>query len=113
MGTSNASNFVSKYDAVFNETVARYDSIKSDPTNGTASNRLQYSKNGGAFAGNNPYTNSTTSSDSAQNLCLGNTFTGGALPYNGWMGEIIIYDSILSAGNITSVQTYISAKWGI
>jgi hypothetical protein len=38
--------------------------------------------------------------------------TGSDAFINGWIAEIIIYDTALSAGNITLVETYLNTKWG-
>lgn len=113
IGASNSTDLVSEINAGFNETTARYDSIKSDPANATASNRLKYSKSGGAFSGTNTYSNTVTTSNSSQNFTLANTETVGTTPMDGWIGEVIIYDSILSDPDITSVQSYLAAKWAI
>lgn len=113
MGVSNASTYVSRINANFNETVARYDTIKSDPTNGTAGNRLKYSKSGAAFAGSNSDTGTVTTSNSTNDLTLANATNGGFAPMNGCIGEVIIYDSVLSDTNITTVQNYLDTKWAI
>lgn len=113
MGVSNASTYISRINANFNETTARYDSIKSDPTNGTASNRLKYSKSGAAFAGTNTDTGTITTSNSTNDLTLANANNGGFGPMDGWIGEVIVYDSILSDANITKLQNYLATKWAI
>lgn len=94
-------------------TAARYDAIKSDPANATAANRIKVSTNGGAFVGSNTGTQTPTGSDSDINFILGNDGAGGSIPMNGYFAEIIIYNSILSADDITAVQDYLAAKWGI
>lgn len=33
--------------------------------------------------------------------------------FNGQVGEILLYNSVLSAGNLSDLDTYLSAKWGI
>ena len=43
---------------------------------------------------------------------MGDGSTGGAA-FNGDIGEMILYTSALSAGDITSVENYLSTKWGI
>lgn len=42
---------------------------------------------------------------------LGPTFSG--LGMSGWIGEVIAYNSVLSAPDIANVEAYLSAKWGI
>lgn len=94
-------------------TAARYDTIKSDPANATAANRIKVSTNGAAFVGSNTGTQTPSGSTSSIDFILGNDSDGGSIPMNGYFAEIIIYDSILSAGDITAVQDYLAAKWGI
>jgi hypothetical protein len=94
-------------------TTARYNTLKSDPANATAANRALVSLNGAAFTGGNTANSAAVSSDSTSTLSVGDAGTSGGVPLDGFIGEIIIYNSILSAGNITSVQNYLAEKWGI
>ena len=91
---------------------AFYLTTKFDGGNATAANRIQESLNGGSFNGLNDLTNAASSANSAGNLTLGADFVGNS-PYNGVIGELIIYEGILSGGDITSVQNYLANKWGI
>lgn len=43
---------------------------------------------------------------------LGDDSTGGNMQ-TGYIGEILIFDSALSAGNITQIETYLQTKWGL
>jgi hypothetical protein len=45
-------------------------------------------------------------------LAIGISAPDNLFPFLGQIGEIITYDSVLSAGDITSVETYLSSKWG-
>ena len=95
-------------------TTARLDSIKSDPANATAANRIKYALNTGSFAGSNTQTGTASGSDSTQNLAIGDSSpSGSSIPLNGFIGEVLIYNSILSGTDITNVQTYLLGKWGI
>lgn len=98
---------------IANSTNARYLTVKSDPANATAADRIKVSTDGGAFTGSNAGTATPTSSNSSVDFILGNDENGGTLPFNGFIAEILIYDSILSAGDITNVQNYLDGKWGI
>lgn len=46
-------------------------------------------------------------------LALGASSNAGSGTLDGWIGEAIIYGSILSATNITTVARYLANKWGI
>lgn len=46
-------------------------------------------------------------------LALGAANPAGGNPLNGWIGEIIIYNKVLSASQITQINQYLSRKWGI
>jgi hypothetical protein len=91
---------------------AFYLSNKWDGGNATASNRLKESLNGTAFAGNNAVTNTPSTSNSTYDMAVG-AVGSGTSPWNGGIGEVIFYEGILSAGDITSVQSYLASKWGI
>ena len=94
-------------------TTARYNTLKSDPANATVGNRALVSLNGAAFTGGNTANNTAVSSNSTSTLSVGDAGTSGGIPLDGFIGEILIYDTILSAGDITDVQTYLAGKWGI
>jgi hypothetical protein len=91
---------------------AFYLTTKFDGGNATAANRIQESLNGGSFNGVNVLTNAASAANSTGNFTLGMDFAGNT-PYNGVIGELIIYEGILSGGDITSVQNYLANKWGI
>lgn len=95
------------------DTNAKYQVYKSDPANATAANRIKVSTNAGAFTGSNTGTASPSASNSTIDFILGNDSNGGTLPYDGFIAEILIYDTILSAGDITDVQNYLAGKWAI
>jgi hypothetical protein len=47
-------------------------------------------------------------------FCVGRRqFSSPDSPWTGHIGEILIYDSVLSAGDITLVEDYLTAKWGL
>jgi hypothetical protein len=80
---------------------------KWDGGNGTAADRALLSLNSGAFSGNNSNSNSPVSSNASSDMLLA------AGSYNGTIAEIIFYSGILSAGDITQVQSYLTTKWGL
>jgi hypothetical protein len=93
-----------------------YMTAKSSPTAATAS-RAFISYNNNSFEGTNTFTATASGSDSPNDMSIGMSYypvnTTWYGPFNGGMGEIIVYNSILSAGDITKVQNYLAAKWGI
>jgi len=54
----------------------------------------------------------TASSDAANDLMIGND-AGSTRTWGGYFGEIIMYDRILTADEITALEGYLSEKWGI
>lgn len=86
--------------------------LLTDPSNGTTlsraklyrNNNTNVAVNGGADGG----AYSTNNANNTLNIC------GGAGNYlNGMVGEIIIYNSQLSSGDVTSNMNYLKTKWGI
>ena len=97
-------------------TSAFYLTNKWDGGNATAANRLKESKNGAAFTGSNTATATASTSNSSWDMHLGSSVDNTGTPssyFNGAIGEVIFYEGILSAGDITSVQSYLATKWGI
>ena len=45
--------------------------------------------------------------------CIGDQGTGSLRPWDGLIGEVLIYDSILSSDDLDSLYTYLGEKWGI
>lgn len=56
----------------------------------------------------------TTVSESnvTDTLNIGARNNGASLAFDGGLAELLIYSGVLSAGNITAVEDYLSAKWG-
>jgi len=54
-----------------------------------------------------------TATDYPSNYAYLGAGSGGASPFIGDIGEILIYSSALSAGDITSTEDYLSTKWGL
>lgn len=88
-------------------------SFVSDPANATAANRSYIYKNAGSLQQTNTSTGTPSSANSLNNLMLGGTNPSGGIPFVGDFGEIIIYDSALSAGNRALVENYLNNKWGV
>ena len=77
-------------------------------TSGASSSTFSYTING--------ITQSIGSSNaSVQNTTSQSGFIGGGASgdYTGYLGEIIVYNNEISGGDFTSVQNYLSAKWGV
>lgn len=77
---------------------------------GVGSSAINYSLNGSAAyvgANINGYDNTVATS-----LVIGsNSNTSGSL--DGWIGEIIIYDRVLTSDQILFINRYLSKKWGV
>jgi hypothetical protein len=84
-----------------------------DPDNGTAANRSDMRKNAGAAEKNNTLTVAASNAAPAQTLRVSDYTGGGTFGLVGKLAEIIIYNSSLSAGDITTNQNYLISKWGI
>lgn len=86
--------------------------IKSDPGNATAANRMKYYKNNGAASGTNVATGTASSGNPYETLQLGATGATG-LPFNGALAEILLYPSLLSDANREKTRDYLIEKWGL
>lgn len=90
-----------------------YLTIISDPQNATAANRSDIRVKQGSAIKNNTQTNSAANTDPTNTLTIGDYTNAGGVAINGTLGEIIIYNSILSAGDILLNQQYLANKWGV
>ena len=90
-----------------------YVTLIGDPANATAANRSDYRIKQGSAIKNNTQTAAYTTSGASNPLVIGDVAAGSNLSFLGNMGEVLIYNSILSAGNILSTQQYLAAKWGV
>lgn len=84
-----------------------------DPTNGTAANRSDHRVKTGAAIKNNADTGAVNTSNPDFYPRIGDYDNGANLAIDGMIGEILVYNSILSAGDITSTQSYLATKWGV
>lgn len=87
-------------------------SYVSDPGNATVANRSYVYKNGGNLSQNNTANGTPSSSNSTNDLFLG-AISPNVNRFVGDFGEIIIYDSALSAGDRALVEGYLNNKWGV
>lgn len=94
-------------------TAFTYVTIISDPTNATAANRSDIRLKQGSAIKNNTQTGAANTSSPTSTMVLFDYVQGGAEGIAGTIGEILIYDSILSAGNILLNQQYLANKWGV
>jgi hypothetical protein len=90
-----------------------YLTIISDPQNGTAANRSDIRVKQGSAIKNNTQTNSAANTNPTNTLSIGDYQDAGGVAITGTIGEIIIYNSILSAGDILLNQQYLATKWGV
>jgi hypothetical protein len=87
-----------------------YASVVINNTTATAADRVKIRINGGAESKTNTVTNAASSSNASFALTLG---TDGSIYTNAYYGEIIFYSGQLSDTDVASVNSYLSAKWGI
>jgi hypothetical protein len=112
-GSSGTYAFVNKTGASTLGTAFTYITAISDPTNATAANRSDVRLKQGSAIKNNVQTSAVNSSSPTTSLRIGDYTTGGNESVQGTMGEILIYESILSAGDILANQQYLANKWGV
>jgi hypothetical protein len=105
--------------SILNDTVTNafttaftYVTLLSDVANATAANRSDIRIKQGSAIQNNTRTGSYGSTPT-YTLELGMTTGIGAYGFDGKLGEILIYNSTLSAGNILLNQQYLAGKWGV
>jgi hypothetical protein len=86
---------------------------KTDPSNGTAANRVTMYKNNGTPTGTFDQSQASFStSNAAYPLSIG-AFPLGTDNLNGLICEILIYNSQLSDADIGTNMDYLKTKWGI
>ena len=105
-------NWLANSVSSFTDNTAAQFAVVSDTTNATAANRGLIYKNGTLVFNSNTYTGTYSSSNPSQPLNVGG-LTGSADSFDGGICEIIIYNSILSSGDITKNVNYLATKWGL
>lgn len=91
-----------------------YWSAQAKPSDATAANRSAIRYKNGSVIANNSQTGAVTTSTASFDLTIGDSKGNTtSLPFNGGLGEILLYNSYLSAGDITKVNDYLAAKWGV
>ena len=94
------------------DNTAFYITALTDPANATAANRSYISVNAGAYTQGNVQTTTPSASAPTYTMMIGDVNTPGS-GWDGTIAEILIYPSKLSAGDVTSVKSYLAAKWAI
>lgn len=97
-----------KLNGVFSRTTYYYVTVKTDPSNGTASERSFVTLNNGTTYNSNPNTGTVSTATSAYDLTL-----GGPNYLTGNIGEVIICSGLLSQTDIDKTETYLADKWAI
>lgn len=90
-----------------------YVTMIGDCTNATAANRSDIRIKQGSAIKNNTQSGAIDTSNPARTMQLFDYIAGGNEGIDGQMGEILIYESILSAGDILLNQQYLAGKWGV
>jgi hypothetical protein len=93
-----------------------YITDRQKPSDATAANRSLGQVNLGTAYSNNTFTNGPSSSNPTNSIVIGASINNSSVVANqldGAIGEIIIYNSYLSNGDTTKVQSYLASKWAI
>ena len=90
-----------------------YITLLSDANNATAANRSDLRVKQGSAIKNNVKTTATNNGTPTYTLEIGMASNLGAYGLDGMLGEILIYTSTLSSGDILSTQEYLASKWGV
>ena len=94
-------------------TAYTYLSLLSDAGNATAANRSDIRVLQGSAIKNNTFSFTPSTSNPFQSLRIGDYIQGGGVGWIGQVGDILIYNSLLSAGDLLKVQGYLATKWGV
>ena len=94
-------------------TAFTYVTVIGDPANATVANRSDVRLKQGSAIKNNVQSGAVDTGVPFQSLRIGGYDTSSNEGMNGTMGEILIYDSILSASDILTNQVYLANKWGV
>jgi hypothetical protein len=91
-----------------------YSSVVANPGTGTASNRSAIRYKSGSPIQNNVQTYAPAGGSPSNDLAIGDSKGNTTnLPWNGAIGEILIYNSQLNATDLGLVNSYLAAKWGV
>ena len=84
-----------------------------DNSNGTYANRSLWRQNGGTQFGTNAQDDAPVGTNPANALIIGCNNTAGTTGYTGKIAEILLYSGVLTGTDVSNVNSYLSAKWGI
>jgi hypothetical protein len=87
-------------------------SLVNNPANATPSQRSFVYKNGGNLFSNNTASGVASNANATRDLMIG-AFNPGTATLNGFICELIVYNSALSETSRTLVETYLNSKWSI
>jgi hypothetical protein len=90
-----------------------YVTLINDCTNATAANRSDIRIKQGSAIKSNTQTGAVSTANPARTLQLFDYDAGGNEGIDGQFGELLIYESILSSGDILLNQQYLANKWGV
>jgi hypothetical protein len=92
---------------------AVYYTMLLTPNNATTADRAISRVNGGAEIKNNTVSNAPNNGNPTQALCVGDYSNGAGAGFNGTIGEIIFYASVLNATDRALNESYLKNKWGL
>lgn len=94
-------------------TAFTYVTLLSDASNATAANRSDIRIKQGSAIKNNTRTTAVNTGTPSYPLTIGMPTNLANYGLAGTLGEILIYTSTLSAGDVLSTQQYLASKWGV
>ena len=92
---------------------AVYYTMLLTPNNATTADRAISRVNGGSEIKNNTLTLTPDNGNPTQGLVLGDATNGAGLGFNGTIGELLFYPSVLNATDRALNESYLKNKWGL
>lgn len=103
--------FVTDFRDVITPNVFGIAALRSDPTNGTAANRIKAAINGNSLIGNNEMSAGVNTGNSTFDFQIG-AYGNNVFPFLGDYCELLIFNSLLSTTDQQLVEGYLAWKWG-
>jgi hypothetical protein len=86
--------------------------VTTRPTDATAANRIKYKFSYSGEGGTNVFSNARSTADATYDFRVGARSLNGAFPLIGDVAEVLLYNRILTAGELDAVESFLKTKWG-